>query len=332
LTQINAADGSVDILKKGEMTMSLNSDASQDPARVEARGKVLRFPVTPAAARKSWSGLKRHWLIVTAIAIFVIGAITVGLWGINTQSTAQYVTVPIERGAITQAVTATGTVNPELTVIVGSYVSGVIQSLSCDYNTEVKAGQVCAKIDPRPYHSDLKKMEVDTNVSESDIGGLKEGDESSFTVDAFPKRSFTGKVAQVRQSPQNVQNVVTYDVVISVDNSNLALKPGMTAAARIAVDQRSNVIRVPDQALRYIPKSYAATSAQSAAAPATPASNQGRIWILRDGKPTGVPVVLGLDDDTFTEVVSGDVKPGDQVITSEQSATSGQTAAPRLQL
>lgn len=418
--------------------MSLNSDASQDPARVEARGKVLRFPVTPAAARKSWSGLKRHWLIVTAIAIFVIGAITVGLWGINTQSTAQYVTVPIERGAITQAVTATGTVNPELTVIVGSYVSGVIQSLSCDYNTEVKAGQVCAKIDPRPYQatldqysgqllrdqailgkdqgdltrytqlaaqnsiarqqaedqvyvvqqdqatvkldqalvegaqlnvdytdivspvdgtvvsrnvtqgqtvaasfqtptlfliaSDLKKMEVDTNVSESDIGGLKEGDESSFTVDAFPKRSFTGKVAQVRQSPQNVQNVVTYDVVISVDNSNLALKPGMTAAARIAVDQRSNVIRVPDQALRYIPKSYAATSAQSAAAPATPASNQGRIWILRDGKPTGVPVVLGLDDDTFTEVVSGDVKPGDQVITSEQSATSGQTAAPRLQL
>ena len=127
-----------------------------------------------------------------------------------------------------------------------------------------------------------------------------------------------------------MQNVVTYDVVIGVDNSDLALKPGMTAAARIAVDQRSDVIRVPDQALRYVPKSYAAPSAQSAAAPAATASNQGRIWILRDGKPTAVPVVLGLDDDTFTEIVSGDVKAGDQVITSEQSATSGQAAAPRL--
>jgi HlyD family secretion protein len=96
-------------------------------------------------------------------------------------------------------------------------------------------------------------MQVDTNVSESDIGGVKVGNKASFTVDAFPKRSFEGIVAQVRQSPQTVQNVVTFDVVISVDNSDLALKPGMTAATKITVDERRDVLRVPDEALRYKP-------------------------------------------------------------------------------
>ena len=80
--------------------------------------------------------------------------------------------------------------------------------------------------------TDLTKMQVDTNVSESDIGGIKEGDKATFTVDAFPKRTFEGRVTQVRQSPQTVQNVVTYDVVVGVDNTDLALKPGMTAATR----------------------------------------------------------------------------------------------------
>jgi HlyD family secretion protein len=78
--------------------------------------------------------------------------------------------------------------------------------------------------------TDLTKMEVDANVSESDIGGIKVGENATFTVDAFPKRTFKGTVSQVRQSPQTVQNVVTYDVVMSVDNQDLALKPGMTAA------------------------------------------------------------------------------------------------------
>ena len=175
--------------------------------------------------------------------------------------------------------------------------------------------------------SDLKKMQVDTNVSESDIGGIKENDDGSFTVDAFPKRTFQGKVRQVRQSPQTVQNVVTYDVVIGVDNSDLALKPGMTAAARIVVDQRSDVIRVPDQALRYVPKGHAAP-AQPGAALSRSLTDQGQIWVLHDGEPTAVAVVLGLDDGSFTEIVNGDVKTGDLVITAEQSTTRSQAATP----
>jgi HlyD family secretion protein len=135
-------------------------------------------------------------------------------------------------------------------------------------------------------------------------------------------------VRQVRQSPQTVQNVVTYDVVIGVDNSDLALKPGMTAAARIVVDQRSNVIRVPDQALRYVPKGYVAAPARPSVAPPRAQSNQGRIWVLHDGEPTAVAVVLGLDDGTFTEIVNGAVKPGDLVITAEQNTTRSQAATP----
>ena len=100
---------------------------------------------------------------------------------------------------------------------------------------------------------DLKQLEVDTNTSEADMGGVKEGDRATFTVDAFPQRVFQGTVTQRRQSPQTVQNVVTYDVVIGVDNSDLALVPGMTASTTIIIDQRNDVLSVPNQALRYVP-------------------------------------------------------------------------------
>ena len=336
---------------------------------------------------------------------------------------AQYVTTPAERGAITRVVTATGTVNPVLTIIVGAYVSGVIQNLYCDYNTQVRAGEVCARIDPRPYQAtfdqysgqlqrdqavrdkdrtdlaryqqlaaqnsiarqqaedqsyvvnqdeatvkldqalvegaklnldytniispvdgvvvsrsvtggqtvastfqtptlfliatDLKRMEVDTNTSEGDMGGVKEGNKATFTVDAYPQRIFHGAVSQVRQSPQTVQNVVTYDVVIGVDNSDLALVPGMTASTQIIIDQRSDVLRVPNQALRYVPGGLPAVISRGGPAPA---GKQQQIWVLRDGQPVAVSVVSGLSDDNFTEIAAGDLHSGDQVITSERRA------------
>jgi HlyD family secretion protein len=113
---------------------------------------------------------------------------------------------------------------------------------------------------------------------------------------------------------------VTYDIVISVDNTDLTLMPGMTAASRIIVDQRDDAIRVPNQALRYIPKTIAGAVK----------SDQAQIWVLRDGEPTSIPVVAGLDDDNFTEIASGEVKPGDLVITAEQVATASKTAMPRF--
>jgi HlyD family secretion protein len=159
-------------------------------------------------------------------------------------------------------------------------------------------------------------------VSESDIGGIKLGNKATFTVDAFPKRTFEGIASQVRQSPQTVQNVVTYDVVVSVDNSDLALMPGMTAASRIVVDQREDAIRVPNQALRYTPNGFAGDTMPG----------QAQVWVLQNGQPASVPVAIGLEDDNFTEIVSGDVKAGDRVITAGQIATGRKTVTPRLRL
>jgi HlyD family secretion protein len=155
--------------------------------------------------------------------------------------------------------------------------------------------------------SDLTKMQVDANVSESDIGGVAEGNKATFTVDAYPKRTFEGTVTQVRQSPQTIQNVVTYDVVVSVDNSDLALKRGLTAATRIVIERRDNVIRVPNQALRYLPRGRIAAQ-----------PDQARVWVLRDGQPVAVPIVTGLDDENYTEIVAGQLTTGDRVIVSER--------------
>jgi HlyD family secretion protein len=188
--------------------------------------------------------------------------------------------------------------------------------------------------------TDLTKMQVDTNVSESDIGGIVDGDEGYFTVDAFPNRTFHGTVSQVRQAPQTLQNVVTYDVVVSVDNADLALKPGMTAASRIITDERKNVLRVPSQALRFVPSGTTPrASGQSAGASApgsqsaTGPSNQGTVYVLRKGAPVKVPVTVGLDDDSHAEIIKGDLQPGERVIiTMQRSGTAGKTAVtgPRL--
>ena len=159
-------------------------------------------------------------------------------------------------------------------------------------------------------------MEVDTNTSEADMGNIKVGYQATFTVDAFPQRVFHGSVTQRRQSPQTVQNVVTYDVVIGVDNSDLALVPGMTASTTIITDQRSDVIRVPNQALRYVPGGLSAVETRGGV---TAAHGQAQVFVLRDGQPVAITVILGLADDNFTEIVSGDLHGGDRVITSESS-------------
>ena len=174
--------------------------------------------------------------------------------------------------------------------------------------------------------TDLTLMEVDTNVSESDVGSVKEKNPASFTVEAYPDRTFQGSVVQVRQAPQTLQNVVTFDVIVAVGNPDLLLVPGMTATTKIVTDERDNVIRVPDQALRYVPAGAAATlPAQTAGA----ATRQGQVWVLADGKPVPVAATLGLDDGSFTEIAGGELKVGDQVILSEQSGGgSGKSAVP----
>ena len=152
----------------------------------------------------------------------------------------------------------------------------------------VTAGQTVAASFQTPtlflIATDLTKMQVDTNVSESDIAGASKGANANFTVDAFPDKTFRGQVAQVRQAPISVQNVITYDVVITVANPGLLLKPGMTATAKIVKAQARNVLRVPSQALRFTP-----TGAANNRTAKTLKGGQRMVWVKRNGKLVAIP-------------------------------------------
>lgn len=370
---------------------------------------------------------------VAAAALLALGA----TWLWRGRDPEGFVTTPAARIDLVRAISATGALNPVVTVQVGSYVSGPIQEITCDFNTKVVAGQRCARIDPRPYQvaldqaranlaaaeaqlvkdraslayaqrvhesnrgmvedgavsrreadndlsnyeqaraqvrldeasiaqrkaalaaaqvnldyteiaspvdgivvsrnvdvgqtvaasfqtptlfliaRDLTHMQVDASVSESDIGGVKVGQNAEFTVEAFPGRSFAGRVSQIRQAPITVQNVVTYDVVIGVNNSDLALLPGMTANVRIVTGERGGALAVPLQALRFDPGG--ATERDRGLGRA---SHAPQVWVLRDGAPVAATVQVGIDDGTSVEITGGEVAEGDLVVV-ERARESG---------
>lgn len=362
----------------------------------------------------------------------------------------QYQTVAVTRGELTQAVTATGQLNPVTNVQVGCQISGMIAKLFVDFNSQVKAGQVVAQIDPSTYQSnlrqaegdlaiakatlelaqvnerrskqllqdkliaqsdydtvvanlhqaeatvsnkqaalenaklnldrctiyspvngivisrsvdvgqtvaaslsaptlfqianDLTKMQIDANVSEADVGGVEEGQSVNFTVDAFPNRTFEGKVVQIRNAPLTVQNVVTYDTVIAVNNDDLKLKPGMTANVSIDTAHREDALKIPNAALRFRPPEAAKSATASAATPsATPGQKTGgrektkgqrspmrTVYVLstedKDAKPKPVQIRTGINDGVSTEVLEG-LKEGDKVVTSS-SVIAATTTTP----
>jgi len=189
---------------------------------------------------------------------------------------------------------------------------------------------------------DLRNMQVDTNVDEADVGRVKVGQATTFTVDSFPGRTFAGEVVQIRKAPLVVQNVVTYDVVVSAKNPEQRLLPGMTANVRIVIDQKDGVLQVPNAALRFRPPGVETAERERPARPGTgPGGGSrgggapaGRVWILGpDGKPAAVPLQLGIGDGTYTEVLRGELKEGHLVIVGvalpgDRPAATG--AAPRL--
>ena len=172
---------------------------------------------------------------------------------------------------------------------------------------------------------DLTKMQVNANVSESDIGVVAEGQRVFFTVDAYPERTFWGEVTQVRNAPQTVQNVVTYDVVVSVDNADLALKPGMTANISIISVHRENVLKVPLAALRFRPPGLK-TPGRSPETQREPSMAGGvneaqtehkEVWVLtKDHTLQAVPVRIGIDDERFAELLDGNLSEGMRVVTA----------------
>jgi HlyD family secretion protein len=358
----------------------------------------------------------------------------------------RYRAAAVERGEIVSVVSATGTINPVVSVQVGTQVSGMIKSLHADFNSRVKAGETVAVIDPETFKArreqaasnlemarsnvarsnadlaqrkreldrvqsllpqqfvsqndvdvaltnfqsaeaqlrvaaaqvkqaeaalnaadlelkytvirspvdgivvarnvevgqtiaasfatpnlflialDLTNMQVDTNVSESDIGGMTEGKDAVFTVDAYPGVTFTGTIKQVRLAPVNIQNVVTYNVVVAVDNKDLRLKPGMTANVSIVVAQREQVLKVPNAALRFMPPrtegdrggSDGVATKMDGGRPihaGREAVQSRTVWKqMESGDLVSLSVQTGISDGVTTEILSGGLTEDDSVV------------------
>ncbi|MBD8656738.1 efflux RND transporter periplasmic adaptor subunit [Oxalobacteraceae sp. CFBP 13730] len=382
------------------------------------------------------------------IAVAVLAAVAVAVAVVkrkdDTVPPSQYRSTVVDRGAINQTVTATGTINPVALINVGSQVSGTVAELNADFNDRVKKGHVLLKLEPTIFNAqvrqaeaniasaraslrlaqatferneqlvaqnflsglaldqskremqvaqanltlaqaqhdraradlnnsvirspidgvvikrtidlgqtvaasfntpnlfqiaqDLTKMQIDTSVSEADVGQLKDGLPARFVVDAYPDREFAATMRQFRLAPNVVQNVVTYNVVLDVDNVDELLKPGMTAQVRLVVANRPDVLRIPTTALRFRLSEEEQEAerkrnkdAKPAAVAATPAPVKDDDIAFRNASdttrmfkiykldamnhPQPVDIRAGLSNFRYTEVVSGDLKPGDRVVT-----------------
>ena len=374
----------------------------------------------------------------------LIAIIVASIYSLGSKGAIQYKTAKIDKGAISKYVTATGTINPVRTVLIGSQVTGLISQLYVDFNSVVRVGQVVAQIDPVPFEHQVKKaeaalataiaslekakvnsknnrknylrskklfakkvisindldaarttyeagladeklaesqilqakaaleiaktdlkhtvivspldgivisrdvdvgqtvvssfqtptlfhiaedlihMQVNTNVDEADIGMVKVGQDAKFTVDSFPDDVFEGKVVEIRMSPVIFQNVVTYNTLINVDNTSLKLKPGMTANTSILVARVEHALRVPNSALRYTPSEMLQSEADKRALAERKFAKKSssHIWILDSGELKQIAVKLGIGDDTFTEILEGEVKEGQEAVTGEITPTS----------
>jgi HlyD family secretion protein len=189
---------------------------------------------------------------------------------------------------------------------------------------------------------DLSKLRLWVYVDEADVGSVKTGQEASFTVSAYPARKFPAKITRVGFGSTITDNVVTYLTYLDVSNDDMSLRPGMTASASIVALQRSNVLMVPNTALRFSPTSAAAAAAATAAkggafanlGPRLPGGNrrsaaQGastagakEVWVLRQGQAVAVSVVPGISDGRHTEITGGDLADGMQVITEQKSTAA----------
>lgn len=222
--------------------------------------------------------------------------------------------------------------------IIRSPVSGVVMSRDVDVGQTVAASLSAPQI--FSIAQDLAKMQIDTTVAEADVGAIKAGMPVTFRVDAFAGRSFSGTVKQVRLNPTTESNVVSYNVVVEVDNSDLTLLPGMTAYVQITIGTADDTLRIANAALRFKPEGAASAGGegrrQRGEGGGTAAAAPGKtIYILDGGSPKAVRVETGISDGKLTAVTGGELKEGDLVIigtaaVDAPAATPGGQRGPRM--
>jgi HlyD family secretion protein len=205
--------------------------------------------------------------------------------------------------------------------VIRSPVSGVVVSRLVDVGQTVAASLQSPTL--FTIAQDLSHMQIDTSYAEADVGNIRVGQQASFRVDAFPNRTFRGVVKQVRLNPTTQQNVVTYDVVVSVENLDQALMPGMTAYVNIVVAERKDVLMVPNAALRFRPVDAAKARVGGdkpkgdgrGKGDTTP---MGTVYVLENGQPKAARISVGITDNKLTEVLAGELKDGDAVIIEDR--------------
>jgi HlyD family secretion protein len=249
----------------------------------------------------------------------------------------------VNKAQVAQAHAALNQANVDLNnTVIRSPVDGIVISRNVDVGQTVAASLSAPTL--FTIANDLAKMEVHTNVDEADVGNVWEGQEVTFTVDAFPARRFRGKVYQVRNAPVNVQGVVTYNAVARIDNKDLILKPGMTANVRFLVSQKENVIIIPNMAMRFRPPDQKDEAQEllrrersRVAAPVgmrrtsrsgglggggARGNRRAIIYVLKDGKAQPIEVQVGITDGTQSEVLGGGLNENDPVVIGISSAAA----------
>lgn len=210
--------------------------------------------------------------------------------------------------------------------VIRSPVSGVVVARQVDLGQTVAASFQTPEL--FRIAQDLSKMQIHSNFAEADVGQIRVGQAANFSVDAFPSRKFKALVQQVRLNPTIQQNVVTYDVVLEVDNPEQILLPGMTSYVSIILAERQNMLRVANAALRYRPaRPDAPTTGKPSRRQADGAART--LYLLRNGVPVGVPIELGITDNRYTAIVSGEIKEGDLVIVGDAGEESGKSSSRR---
>ena len=317
-------------VKKGQVVARIDPELIQsDVAKARANLTAARAAVTRAEAERT--DAKKKFERMGAMA-------SQGLVAKVESETAQATYdsasagVASARAALTQASAALKQQETNLTyTTIRSPIDGVVISRDVQVGQTVAASLQAPKL--FTIAEDLALMEVHTSVAESDVGSLAEGMAVEFTVDAFPAEKFAGTVKQVRYSPTTVQNVVTYDAVVAVDNRELKLRPGMTADVSFLVQEREDALLVPNAALRFRPPQAPAADQEPAAGAADNRArerrsgqrssaadrpvrrNRRQVWKLgQDGQPVAVRVEIGISDGRQTVIAGGELSPGDRII------------------